>query len=76
MKSVVDPVAHVADPGFHRKGAPTREFWAENLLFSKIFAEYYMKIKEIGPRRSLVPPLDPPMWIYIDKFWTRPGPIS
>ena len=30
-------------------GVLTNEFWNENLLFDKIFAENCMKMKETGP---------------------------
>ena len=40
-------VLAVADPGFPRPAAPTAEF-GEKLLFSKMFDENYMKMKETG----------------------------
>ena len=47
----------VADPGFpDGKGVSTPEF--ENLLFDKIFAENYMKMKDLGLKgASIASPL-------------------
>ena len=39
-------------------GAPAPWF-RQNLLFDKIFAENYMKVKEIGQRRGRLPPAPP-----------------
>ena len=41
----------LADPGFPRRG--------KNLLFGKVFAENWMKIKEIGPRGGEARPWRP-----------------
>ena len=38
----------MTDPGFVR--GPTPQFGAKKLLFGKVFAENYMKMKEIEPR--------------------------
>ena len=49
-------------------GGATSEFGPpKKLLFGKIFAENCMKIKEIGPRGSLVFPQDRPM--HIKKYF-------
>ena len=57
----------MANPGFRRQGvgwgmAPIPEFKKRSYYFGKIFAENYMKMKEIG-QGARVPdaPLDPPM---------------
>ena len=43
----------MADSGFPRLGVSTPEFG--ELLFDKIFAENYMKMKEIRPRLEYIP---------------------
>ena len=57
-----------------QKGAPTPEFGVKT-LFSKIFAENCMEMKEIGPTGESVPgaPLDMPMdWLYCGTFiWSQ-----
>ena len=40
----------VADPAFSRRRAPPPGLWGENLLFGKVFAENYMKMKQIRLR--------------------------
>ena len=53
-------VLSVEDQRFPRWGGCASPLvWVKNLLFDKIFAENYMKVKEIGQRRGR-PPLAPP----------------
>ena len=58
----------VVDPGFPRQADTNSSIWAENLLFDKIFAKNYMKMKVIGPRGEPLPSAPPP-WIHQCSGW-------
>ena len=59
-------------------GSRISQIGGKNLLFSKIFAENCMKIKECGLRGRVIlaPPLDPPVTKYFfeNKKPSLPGP--
>ena len=62
-------------------GGGTSDFGAQNLSFSKIFAENCRKKKEIGPGgASLAPRLDPPMtmndYVELKKIWLLGPPLQ
>ena len=58
----------VVDPVYPKTGGAPTLSWGENLLVGKIFAENYMKMKEIGPGRGIP---SAPLWTDHMYAWLK-----